>query len=218
MGWMGPVIGDVEHEGWVVPLFADGAQGAGASSARGVLVARRPGEGPRDGDRVLVSFSGGSAVEGTWQGGLVIREDGISHAPAGAELQVLEEVEEWRPDAAVVGWVAGCACGWRGRPWTRVHAQDQVDVEGRLLHTPGPYYDLEGPDEGRVMEEWRRHINPLGALEAVEEAASRHAATGRALDEAIRAARAAGVTWTDVGRATGMTRQSASERWASRIG
>ena len=42
MGWMGPVVDGQEHEGWVVPLFADGAQGAGTSSARGVLVARRP--------------------------------------------------------------------------------------------------------------------------------------------------------------------------------
>ena len=29
MGWMGPVVDGQEHEGWVVPLFADGAQGAG---------------------------------------------------------------------------------------------------------------------------------------------------------------------------------------------
>jgi len=26
---MGPVVDDQEHEGWVLPLFADGAQGAG---------------------------------------------------------------------------------------------------------------------------------------------------------------------------------------------
>jgi hypothetical protein len=31
MGWVGPVVGDQEHEGWVVPLFADGARGAGSS-------------------------------------------------------------------------------------------------------------------------------------------------------------------------------------------
>ena len=42
MGWMGPVVHGQEHEGWVVPLFADGAQGAGTSSARGVLVAADP--------------------------------------------------------------------------------------------------------------------------------------------------------------------------------
>ena len=43
-----------EHEGRVVPLFADGAQGVGASSARGVLVARRPDDGRRKGDRFTV--------------------------------------------------------------------------------------------------------------------------------------------------------------------
>jgi ribonuclease PH len=49
---MGPVAAGREHEGWVVPLFADGAQGAGTSSARGLLVARRPDDGPCNGDRV----------------------------------------------------------------------------------------------------------------------------------------------------------------------
>ena len=52
MGWMGPVVVDQQHEGWVVPVFADGAQGAGTTSARGVLVACRPDDGPRNGDRV----------------------------------------------------------------------------------------------------------------------------------------------------------------------
>ena len=45
MGRMGPVVGDQAHEGWVVPVFADGAQGAGSTSARGVLVARRRDDG-----------------------------------------------------------------------------------------------------------------------------------------------------------------------------
>ena len=51
MGWMGPVVDGQEHEGWVVPLFADGAHGAGARSNRGLLIARRPDDEPRDGDR-----------------------------------------------------------------------------------------------------------------------------------------------------------------------
>lgn len=46
MGWMGPVADGQEHERWVVPLFADGAQGAGASSARGLLIAAGPTTGP----------------------------------------------------------------------------------------------------------------------------------------------------------------------------
>ena len=63
MGWMGPVADGQEHEGWVVPLFADGAQGAGTSSARGVLIARRPHDGPCNGDRVRLTYRDGSTAE-----------------------------------------------------------------------------------------------------------------------------------------------------------
>jgi hypothetical protein len=231
MGWLGPVIGDVQHEGWVVPVFADGAEGAGTSSARGILVARRAGEGPRNGDRVLLAYSGGSAVEGTWQDGAVVREDGVTHTPAGAQVQILEEVEEWRPDAAVVGYVAGCDCGWRGRPWTRVHSAAAagadawhgpedgavIDETNRLIFQPGPYYDLDDVAERPVVDEWRRHIDPLVTLESLEEAAARQAAATRALDDAVRVARATGATWAQIGQVVGMTRQSASERWASRV-
>ncbi len=59
MGWIGPVVNGQEHEGWVVPLFADGAQGAGTISARGLLIARRPDDGPGNGDRVRLTYRAG---------------------------------------------------------------------------------------------------------------------------------------------------------------
>lgn len=68
-----------------------------------------------------------------------------------------------------------------------------------------------------VIEEWRRHIAPWRSLEELEEATARHAAAVRALDDAARAARDTGALWADIGRATGMTRQSANERWAPRL-
>jgi hypothetical protein len=122
MGWIGPVVDDQEHEGWVVPLFADGAQGAGTSSARGLLIARRPDDGPCDGDRVRLTYRDGSTAEGLWQDGTILRDDGIVHAHTTGQvrLEVIDQAEQWRPDAAVVGWAAGCTCGWRGTPWTRV--------------------------------------------------------------------------------------------------
>ncbi len=63
MGWIGPVADGQEHEGWVVPLFADGAQGAGTSSARGLLIARQPDDEPRNGDRVRLTYRDGSTAE-----------------------------------------------------------------------------------------------------------------------------------------------------------
>lgn len=241
MGWSGPVVGDVQHEGWVVPLFADGAEGGGSSGSRGVLVARRPGE-VCNGDRVRLTYRDGSAAEGMWQDGALLRDDGAvlttdawevsdRRSPGAVSREVLEEAEEWRPDAAVVGYAAGCECGWRGRPWTRVqsaaaagssawHSPEDgavVDEDNRLIFQPGPYYDLDGNAERLVVDEWRRHIAPWRSLEDLAEAAARHATAVRELDDAVRAARAAGASWADVGRATGMSRQSANERWSSRV-
>jgi hypothetical protein len=217
MGWMGPVADGQEHEGWVVPLFADGAQGAGTSSARGLLIARRPGDGPCDGDRVRLIYRDGSTAEGVWQDGTLLRGDGIVHAYSGGPVrrEVVEQAEEWRPDAAVVGWAAGCACGWRGTPWTRV-PPGLADPAARRLATAGPWADLEAADEHRVMTEWRRHIAGWQALEDVEAAAARQAAAVCALDEAVRAALSAGASWGDIRRVTGMTGRSATERWSAR--
>lgn len=165
MGWLGPVVGNVQHEGWVVPVFADGAEGVGTTSAQGVLVSMDP--------------------------------------------------EEWRPDAAVIGWRPGCDCGWRGQVWTRVAAPDLADPDSRLLAVTGPWADLEDADETLVIDEWRRHIAPWKGLEAIEDAAAGHAAATRSLNEAVRAAKAAGASWADIGRAAGISRQSAHERWST---
>ena len=123
MGWMGPVADGQQHEGWVVPLFADGAQGAGTSSARGLLIARRPDDGPCDGDRVRLTYRDGSTAEGIWSDGTLIRGDGIVHAHSSGQvrLEVIDQAKQWRPDAAVVGWAACCTCGWRGTPGPAYH-------------------------------------------------------------------------------------------------
>jgi hypothetical protein len=218
MGWMGPVADDQEHEGWVVPLFTDGAQGAGTSSANGVLVARRPDDGPCNGDRVRLTYRDGCTAEGLWQDGTLLRGDGIRHAQTSGQvrLEVIDQAEQWRPDAAVVGWVAGCTCGWRGTPWTRVPGPELADPAARRLAVTGPWADLEASDEHRVRQEWRGHIAGWQALEDVEQAAARQAAAARALDEAVRAALVAGASWADIGRVTGLTGRSATERWSVR--
>jgi hypothetical protein len=217
MGWMGPVVDDQEHEGWVVPLFEDGAQGAGTSSARGVLVARRPDQGPCNGDRGRLTYRDGSTAEGLWQDGTLIRGDGIVHAHTSGQvrLEVIDQAEEWRPDAAVVGWAAGCTCRWRGTPWTRV-PPELADPAARRLAVTGPWADLEAADENRVRQDWLRHIAGWQALEDVEAAAARQAAAARALNEVVHAALAAGASWADIGRVSGMTGRSAIERWSAR--
>jgi hypothetical protein len=48
--------------------------------------------------------------------------------------------------------------------------------------------------------------------------ADQHRAVAEDLDDAVRAARAAGCSWGTIGRALGITRQSAHERYAGRFG
>lgn len=233
MGWLGPVIGDVQHEGWVVPVFADGAEGAGASGPRGVLVARKRGEGPCNGDRVRLTYPDDSHVVGIWQDDALVLDDGVvySHVRGQVLREVLEEAEQWRPDAAIVGYAAACDCRWRGRPWTRVHAATAagaeaghspedgsvVDPGNRLIFQPGPYGDLDERAERAVVDEWREHIRPFRALEEIEEASEKVVAATLELEDAVRTARAGNMTWADIGRAAGISRQAANERWASRL-
>ena len=103
----------------------------------------------------------------------------------------------------------------RGTPSTRV-PRELADPAARRLATAGPWADLEAADEHRVITEWRRHIAGWQALEDVEAAAARQAAAARALHEAVRAALAARAPRADIGRVTGMTRRSATERWSAR--
>ena len=54
-------------------------------------------------------------------------------------------------------------------------------------------------------------------LEAIRVAAADVAAAERALLDAVRAARAAGVSWARIGAVFGVSRQSVWERFAGRI-
>jgi len=121
-----------------------------------------------------------------------------------------------RPDTEVIGWVPVCECGWRGQTITRVASLDDVDVAARRIYSPNSHLPEELEDD-LVLPQWRAHVEPVDLVLAVAEAHHAHQRAAAVLDEAVAAARAAGTSWGDIGRATGMTRQSANERWARRV-
>jgi hypothetical protein len=62
-----------------------------------------------------------------------------------------------RPGSEVTGWVHWCACGWRGRPWTRVPEPAQQDLAARRVYSahqspPSSIDDLAGA-------EWLAHMD-----------------------------------------------------------
>lgn len=66
--------------------------------------------------------------------------------------------------------------------------------------------------EQSALGEWCRHALTW----AVEMAARSLRRASVRLDQVVAEARTAGATWADIGRETGMTRQAAHERWASK--
>lgn len=60
------------------------------------------------------------------------------------------------------------------------------------------------------------HIAPSEAILGVYAAARENRQAGHRLDKTVAAAEAAGASWTDIGRAAGISRQAAHERWADK--
>ena len=107
----------------------------------------------------------------------------------------------------VRGWRAACECGWRGAGfWPRAEyprsssmAPDEVDG-----------FDTDGG----IFAEWSVHLHATLPGLAVHDAAQDIDTAMRRLDQAVAEARRAGASWTVIGAAAGLTRQSAYQRWS----
>lgn len=180
------------HEGWLAPVFHDGQRGNGVSG----------GTIPRD--HIAVGRET-QAPDGTW------------HYPS-------------RPAGEVTGWMVVCDCAsgamgvtpgprstWLGPLFTRVPSAALEDLQARRVHAD----DKDVVDvfhredvEAVVADLWRsEHLFTAGTLEDVAAAADAISAARARLDSAVAMARHGGASWADIGRAAGMTRQSAQERW-----
>ncbi len=119
-----------------------------------------------------------------------------------------------RSEDDVVGWRGWCSCGWRSpRSFTRVLVPELEDRANKVVYEESPFAPMWLEDE--IHAEWKAHIAPDVATTAVATAARTAANAARELDDAVVAARLAGASWDAIGRAAGITRQSAHERWAA---
>ena len=188
---MGFATEDGKHEGWVAALFADGAI-SGTSSAQGFQA---------------------------------------SYAADGGEMFYLDD---WRPHSAVIGWVGACTCGWRSVPWTRVGTSTEEDLAARRAYgdfvwidremvtdfdpaaPPGPvWFDVDHNAIGEITHaEWKQHIEPDLLLAEIANLTAQRQEVDERLAATVARARAVSLTWEDIGRAAGVTRQSAHERWS----
>lgn len=121
------------------------------------------------------------------------------------------------PDSEIIGWRGACVCGWRGEMWERVASPAAADPAHRRDYVPpNEFADASNEVENAIHDEWKAHIAPSEAALGVEAAAREYSQAGHRLDKTIAAAKAAGASWADIGRAVGISRQSAHERWADK--
>jgi ribosomal protein L9 len=73
--------------------------------------------------------------------------------------------------------------------------------------------ELQQVREDRERLEQEITERTAAAVVSVAEAARAYGGAGQALDRAVAEARAFGANWADIGRAVGITRQAAAQRW-----
>ena len=183
MGWF---TDGSEHEGYVVCVFADGMYGSG----------------------------------GRWMEINLMTPDG---RPVSHENE--SDIAAWRPPSQVVGWRVACSCvPFREHVildplWTRVWDPAEEDVTaGRIYAGPPASADAAGIADREDLEPvfldvWHRHVAPDLSLHAIGTLSRSLKDLEAQLDDAVAAARAAGVSWDRIGRTVGITRQGAQKRW-----
>lgn len=121
------------------------------------------------------------------------------------------------PDKEIIGWRGACVCGWQGEMWERVTTPAAADFSRRRDYVaPDEFANASSEVEDAIQDEWNTHIAPSEAILGVEAAAREYNQAGRRLDKTVAAAKSSGASWADIGRAVGISRQSAHERWAEK--
>ena len=142
------------------------------------------------------------------------RDQLVAAAWAANRTPTDEDMYELVPYADVVGWQVLCSGGWAGRRW----AKDEADVrDSKFLDAENAYLPDGRSVEAHGVDLWSEHVAPVSRLSAVERAAAVLVEARQALDEAVHQARAQepAASWAEIGRAAGITRQSAHEKWGS---
>ncbi|HEY4605891.1 MAG TPA: hypothetical protein VIH08_16290 [Blastococcus sp.] len=103
----------------------------------------------------------------------------------------------------VIGWRAGCQCGWRG---TRLFLRAEWRTADCAI---APEQVAE-----RCRADWERHLRVALPVLGIHDFTRRVEDARENLVEAVRAARAAGVGWTLIGEAAGISGAGAKARWS----
>jgi hypothetical protein len=137
--------------------------------------------------------------------GVIVHELIASDRDAGYDLRHyvgtghIEVVVPWDH---VATWRVTCTCGWTGGE--------------RPAVTDAKYGTRDCPEalKDRVfLPEWQAHVEPFEAIFELGRLVGGLHEIEALIDHKVRLARSGGASWTQVGRAAGLTKQGAQQRW-----
>lgn len=181
-----------QHEGYVLPEFADGARGTGSS-----------GGGVPD-NQVIVD------VEYVGEPGNITETRYLTRPAA--------EAIGWRVVCDCrLGRQSDVTNTWSSELVVRVPSSALEDeAAGRIYATDEDVIDAGDTHDRMFWRIWaEQHVAPLEGLAAIARASTAVASAEVELNMAVEAARANGASWEAIGRAAGMTRQAAHGRWSA---
>lgn len=148
----------------------------------------------------------GRAAGSMTGGGVIVHELTADDVAAEREVRRYEGsdyVDVVIPWDQVVTWRVICQCGWTGE---QLPAYDDPKYGTR---------DCPEEVEERVFAPaWDAHVAPFAALADLEQLVDQLRDVETSIEDKVRLARAGGASWTQVGRAAGLSKQGAQQRWS----
>lgn len=137
-------------------------------------------------------------------GGVIVHELTADDVAAEREVRRYEgsaHLEVVVPWDQVAFWRVTCACGWTG-------------VEVPASGPAGGSRDCpEQIQEQALQPDWAAHVAPYTALSDLERLVDQLSDIESHIADTAGLARAGGASWSQIGRAAGLSKQGAQQRW-----
>lgn len=146
--------------------------------------------------RVAGSITGGGVIVHELTGDDVVAEREVRRYEGSDYIDVVI------PWAEVVTWRVTCQCGWTG-----IERAAIADAKHSSRDCP------EEVEDRIFAPAWDAHVAPFVALHDLDELTDQLRDLEQRITDKVQLARTGGASWADVGRAAGLSRQGAQQRW-----
>jgi len=146
--------------------------------------------------RVAGSSTGGGVIVTELTADDMVVEREVRRYPGSNYVEVVIPWDQ------VLTWRVTCECGWTG---PHLPAYDDT--------TDGARDCPETVEERDFYPAWAAHVAPHAALSELDEMTDQLRDLEQQIAQKVLLARTGGASWTQIGRAAGLSKQGAQQRW-----